>query len=71
MSKIVEAYCAIAGHLWVTGRCFLADGEPIDLKWKACRRCQHWEPEGGVEQIEAELAAVRRERAAPAREKEP
>lgn len=60
--KLRRLACVAMGHKFVSGRCFLAEGEALDLKWKACRRCQMFFPEGGFEQIEHELEVAKAER---------
>jgi hypothetical protein len=58
--RLRSTICVAVGHKLVSGRTFLAEGHSIDLKWKACRRCGRWFPEGGFEQVEHEIeAAVR------------
>jgi len=53
--RLRKMACVAIGHKLVSGRTFLAEGISIDLKWKACRRCFEWFPEGGSEQVEHEI----------------
>jgi len=58
--KLRRLACIAIGHKLVSGRTFLAGKHAIDLKWKACRRCGRWFPEGGFEQVEFEIEQAMR-----------
>lgn len=61
MSKIRQAICVLTGHEIVSGRGMLYRDASIDLKWKACLRCNQFWPEGGTIQVQEEYIALRRE----------
>jgi len=68
VSKIQDAICVIRGHDFVSGRMFIdSNGYTFDYRWRACVRCQKWEPEGGIDHFlwerEGEGRKVKDERA--------